>query len=191
MRALCLLVALVALATGCTSTHAVAPDAAGFAHANRTLADQTVTLTLADGRRVSAQSLRFAADTTTWIDPATGALQRTATAEIGSTERVRRGRGAWQGALLAGLGTAVVMSAVVAADVQDSDWGTCGGDQSGLGCAKPLFAVGMGTMFGAMATIPGAAAGALIGSRQRIEVLPGPPVARPASATPSATPSAE
>ncbi len=184
---------LAGVVTGCTSTQSVSSDTAGLARANQTLAGRTVTLHLSDGRRVAAQSLRLAPDTTSWIDPATGALQRAATADVRVAERVRRGRGAWQGALITGLGTAVVMSAIVATDVQDSDWGACGDDSFGLNCAKPLFAIGIrydsrssdddprrhrgrGHRFRRPSHAP---APRLPASRERLELLPPPPTPAP------------
>ncbi len=168
MNPMRLLLLAVLAATGCTSTRTLAPDPEGLARVNRTYETRPARLMLASGQYVHARALRLDADSTTWIDPATGILQRAATADIVYVERVRRGRGAWQGAALTGVATAVVMSAVVAADLQDSDWGACDESSFGVGnCHKLPFALRMGTLFGASATLPGALGGAVVGSRER------------------------
>jgi hypothetical protein len=168
MRLLILLIALTA--TGCSSTRAFQADR--DVDINRRFGTEVVTLHFTDGTDVRARALHLAPDTTTWIDRATGTLQAAATADVLAVERTQRGRGAWQGALIAGLGTAILTSAAVHADLNDSDWGDCREGASGLNCAKPLLAVGLGTLAGAAASMPGAALGALIGSRERVVLRP-------------------
>ncbi len=166
MRALFLL-ALVA-ASGCTSSRTLAPDAAGLRHVNAEYGTRPARVRLASGVIVDARALHADADTTTWVDPASGTLQRAATADVVYVERVRRGRGAWQGAAITGLATAAVMSVVVATDL--SDWGACTDTAILDNCDKPLFGAMMGTAFGAMATPPGALLGAAVGARDRVRL---------------------
>ena len=112
---------MLVLVTGCTSTRTLTPDADGLARVNRTCEARPARLMLASGQYVHARALRLDADSTTWVDPTTGTLQRAATADVVYVERIRRGRGAWQGAALAAAATTVVMSAVVASDLQGRD----------------------------------------------------------------------
>ena len=170
MRALLILTVIVA--SGCTSSRTLAPDATGLSHVNATYGTRPTRIRLASGVILDARALHADADTTTWIDPVSGTLQRAATSDVVYVERVRRGRGARQGALITGLGTATVMSVVVATDL--SDWGACSDDSFLDNCDKPLFGAFIGTLAGAAAAVPGAALGAMIGAHDRVRLEPRP-----------------
>lgn len=166
MRAL-LLLAFVA-ASGCTASRTLAPDAAGLSHANATYGTRPARVRLASGVIVDTLALHADADTTTWVDPASGTLQRAATADIVYVERVRRGRGAWQGAAITGLATAAVTGIVIATD--SGDWGTCRDGAFLDTCDKPAIAAAAGVIAGVAAMLPGAAVGAAVGARDRVRL---------------------
>ena len=94
--------AFVFALTGCTAVqHAVPLD--DPAQVNRQLAGRAVTVVLVTGEAVPAQAVRVAQDSTSWFDPATGALVLASTADIAEIQhRDRRravGRGVAQGAV--------------------------------------------------------------------------------------------
>lgn len=170
------LLAALAVLTGCTSTRTLPSDASFDPVTHAALAGRTVEIHLADGRVVPGQSIAIHPDSTSWIDPATGALVQVATADVRAASTRSRGRGAWQGALVSGLAASAVMSGVIARDL--GDWGE-------LNDAQPAFAVTMGTVWG---FAPGAALGGAVGyaaGAERRYVLAPPqvgPVATPVAA---------
>ncbi len=109
------LLALLAL-TGCGLTHTLDPSAGGerLADANRRFAERPATVRLATGETRAAVSLHVAPDTTTWLDPETGALWAVPTqavSEVTRHDRVRTRRHFVRqqlvfGAVLGGLGGA-------------------------------------------------------------------------------------
>ena len=117
MRALLPLLGLVAL-TGCTGLRQTLDpsEADGLAVANRRFAERPATVVLATGERAPAQALRVAPDTTTWVDPETGALRTVATADVVEVRRSDPARARRRfvrqqvvvGAVLGALGGAVV-----------------------------------------------------------------------------------
>ena len=166
MRALLLLTLLVA--SGCTSSRTLAPDARGLSHVNATFGTRPARVRLASGVIADARALHADADTTTWIDPVSGTLQRAATADVVYVERVRRGRGAWQGALVTGLATAVVTGVVIMTD--SGDWGACRDGAFLDTCDKPAIGAVAGMIAGAAAMLPGAAVGAGVSARERVRL---------------------
>ena len=109
------LLALLAL-TGCGLTHTLDPSAGGerLADANRRFAERPATVRLVTGETRAALSLHVAPDTTTWLDPETGALWAVPTrtvSDVTRRDRVRTRRHFVRqqtvfGAVLGGLGGA-------------------------------------------------------------------------------------
>lgn len=162
MTRLVLLIPAVLLA-GCSSTHTVR-DGLDRAAANRALGASRVTLHLADRGAVEAQAVHLDADTTSWIDPATGRLERAATVEVLGVERRSRTRGAIRGATRAALGAAVTTAvATLFVDLGECRPGAsfqlwCNGD-------KPLVNLAFGAGAGLYAAVPGALVGGGVGAR--------------------------
>lgn len=111
-RALVLLVALAL--TGCaglrSSTQIVAPDRLDIAAAE--VAGGSGLLSLADGTRYRVESLRIDPDTTSWIDPVTGALRLVATPSVAQFEARDRRQALFRGAGLGALAGAAVGAAL-------------------------------------------------------------------------------
>lgn len=67
---------------GCTHTQTVVPLDDQWDEVNRRAADRTAVATLEDGRQISAKNLQLTPDSTSWLDPETGAVRNVATASI-------------------------------------------------------------------------------------------------------------
>ena len=90
MRPLFVLAVLVAL-SGCNAALRTVP-LADPARANHQLAGRAVTVVLATGEAVPAQAVRVAPDSTSWFDPATGALVSVPTASVAEVQHRDRRR---------------------------------------------------------------------------------------------------
>ena len=177
MRVVLSLGVLVVL-SGCNAALRTVP-LADPVRANHQLAGRSVTVVLATGETAPAQAVRVARDSTSWFDPATGALVSVPTASVAEVRHrdrwrtVLRGarRGALGGAIVGGvLGTLVGLGAgdvLPGNQTQDTILGAVGG-------------VGYGGMYGAAA---GLVVGALSSPTDRYVVQPAssPPVGTSAS----------
>jgi hypothetical protein len=110
---------LLALAAGCTTTRAInrtaSPEGAtSRAALNEAAAGRAAEVALVGGDTLRAEGLVLGADTTTWIEPASGRMRDLPTADIRSVRLFNRGRGAFEGAGL-GLAVGVVSGAVLGA----------------------------------------------------------------------------
>lgn len=138
--------------SGCTSYRTVPIDNGADI---RTRSYELVSLRLADGRTVRAESVRLDVDSTSWVDPVTREVRAVPTVEVLWVDRVRRVRGAVQGA---------AASFVVAAALGTiaSRFGNRLTGSGGLPSA-----LGTGAKVGLVAGSLGAAAGAAVGARER------------------------
>lgn len=157
------LLALLLVLTGCSSTRTLTPGSEGLGGAD--LADTTVRIALADGTSARGLSISVLPDTTSWIDPASRELVRVPTVDVVRVTEVSRGKGLVQGALISGLTTAAVVGVLAYADADEQDAGD-----------RLVFGLGIGTVYGALATVPGGAVGYGLGAR-RNHVIARPPLA--------------
>lgn len=105
---------MAALAGCASTTHTVYPtDALG--DANRALGGRPVTVLLVDGTAHAAEAIRLEADSTSWIDPQTGALYAVPTDAVRVVERRDHKRStervAGRGAIIGTIVGAVLMGA--------------------------------------------------------------------------------
>ena len=182
--------------SACTTTRVARPDTSETNAFLRAVSGDVLTVTLAGGETVQARAVRIETDSTTWLDPNTRALRQVATADVVSLERTDRTRGAIRGgvtaAAVAGVASTVFFYAIQdPADCTPTLVTSCGPG------ARIALSVGLGAGVGFLAAFPGAGLGAAVGETDRLTLVPaqpvagvgwapGPPVARPAPATPSA-----
>lgn len=106
---------LLSVLTGCAGgLHTIRLD--NVADANREFAGRPVTVVLTTGLAYPAESLRFAPDSTSWVEPFTGDLvsaPTSAISEIRHRDRGRAvGRGAKRGAIVGSVSGAVLFGAI-------------------------------------------------------------------------------
>ena len=156
---LCLLVL-----SGCVATTQLAP--ADAAHVVRLTNGKSVVVRLVDGRSLRGRSLRIDADSASWVDPETGALERVATADITRVTRTRH----WSGAV-EGFGLGLVIGVPLGAALGALGSESCGEDPLYF-CGRGWGAVGGG--FGGLVTGPplGLLIGAAVGRRERYVLAP-------------------
>ena len=89
---------LATILTGCTHSHIVRPsESKSYVSLNKRGLRQQATITLVKGRKLKGDKLRFAPDSTSWVDPHTQSVIAVPTAEVTHILFVRRGKGALEG----------------------------------------------------------------------------------------------
>jgi hypothetical protein len=116
VRLAALLAIVVTALTGCTHTRPLflaSPEAR--TELNRRAEAVTVLVTLRGDTQVRARALRVEADSTSWLDPASGAVRSVPTADLATVRFTDRGRGVAEGSglgLLIGAGFGLLLRAV-------------------------------------------------------------------------------
>ena len=137
---------LVLIISGCApAPRTVDPGAAGIA--NRALEGRRATITLVSGVAFQATSVRFEADSTSWMDPRTRRMVVVPTADVVEVRRAASGRGALRGALV---GAAIAgLGAYLAAT--DGCLLSCVGNAQLAGTVGAVFTAPFGAGLGALA----------------------------------------
>ena len=143
------------LLTGCTHTQHVQDDtseAVSFAELHQTLEGRHVDIRLSDAQTISSKALRIRPDTTWAVDMHSGRIRTTLNSDIHSISWRRPGRGAKEGALLGGLGGAIIglaagvaLTSIRDEEVARTSLGHYVGTVTGIGV---LLGVGSGTLIG-------------------------------------------
>lgn len=125
----------------CTHTHIVRPTvSADYTSLNEQGLRQTATVTLENEQKLTAEKLRFAPDSTSWVDPHTEKVMTVPTAEISNIQFVNRGKGA-----LKGLGIGFLAGASIGAAV---GFASGKGESGGIGSISTEAHVVIGGLFG-------------------------------------------
>jgi len=70
--------------TGCVHTHTLRQTEQDFASLNKRAQKQNATVVLNDGQRFTVEALHLAVDSTSWINPETGAYEVVSTTDVNS-----------------------------------------------------------------------------------------------------------
>ncbi len=93
-----LFVLALSLLVSCTHTHVLDPSAERWSQVNVKSQTRRAAIALSDDREVVARSIQVTPDSTSWIDPESGALRSVATSKVIDVRFTYQGRGALQGA---------------------------------------------------------------------------------------------
>lgn len=167
MRPLSLLVVLL-LATGCSSSRAVAPGTGSGGSANLDLIGESVTIELVGGQRERGLFLGLYPDSTSWLD-GSGARVQVPTRDVARVTRVSRWEGFWKGAAASAVTTGVVVGMVAYSDYLDTYANEPCSSLCGVG---ETLLVGATLASAAIAAVPGGTIGAAVGSRTHYVVEP-------------------
>lgn len=156
---LSVLLGVAALGTGCTSYRTVAIDEGAQIQVR---SFESVKLAFTDGRTIRAESVQLDVDSTSWVDSATREVHAVPTVEVAWVDRVQHRKGAIQGATVAflTLATLVTIRHMVGNGLQQER--NVGRD------------LGAGARVGLMAAPVGAVVGSIVGARQRSVFTVGP-----------------
>ena len=154
---------VVLLLAGCATTSNVPHSNRDYALLNRKLENRRVVIRFRDQTRQQATNVRVGADSVAWPSAVDRRIVHAPTSSVECVEIVRRGKGARVGALAAFLAVGTAVGIVAAVDVADNDWGD-------MNTLKPFFGVGIGGIYGAMAAVPGAVVGLVVGHRSCLPV---------------------
>lgn len=160
---LSLFLILAALFIGCTHNHFVrSTSSANYASLNERGRRHQAIITLANGRELTAYKLRFAPDSTSWVDPHTQRPIAVQTAEVSNIRFVSRGKGA-----LEGFGLGLLIGALSGAMI-----GLAGRDYPEVSFTAEEKALLGGIAFGALGGSIGLPVGRAVGSKDiyRIEL---------------------
>ena len=150
---------------GCAHNYTVRPtEPEDYTSLNQRALQKQAIVTLMDGRTVPADKLRFAPDSTSWIDPNTRKVMTVRTTGVSNIRFVRRGKGALQGFGIGLLGGAVG-GAIIGIAISDES-----ADAPFTPGAAP-FTVGI--FFGGVGGLIGIPIGAAIGSKDVYHIQSG------------------
>jgi hypothetical protein len=156
---------LTPMLVGCTHNYTVRPTRSEhYASLNQHALRKQAIVTLMDGKKFHADKLRFAPDSTSWVDPNTRRVIAVQTTEVSDVRFVRRGAGALEGLGLGLLGGALTGAIIGFADGDDPP-------ESFLSFTAEEKAVIGGVLLGGVGGLLGLPIGAAVGSKDvyRIE----------------------